>query len=125
MKILEAYTPVLVGSVWRGTAHHESDIDIVLYYDDPNKVLETIRQNDLKITQAEWTPITERGIKKTSFHIHIELPTNEQAELIVRSPEEANRRQRCEIYGDLITGLHTRELEKMLEENPSQKFVPH
>ena len=125
MKILEAYSPVLVGSVWRGTAHHESDIDITIYHDDPNEILETIKRNDLEVTLTEWASVIKQGNKKTSFHIHLKLPTDEEAELVIRNPEEANHRRRCEIYGDLITGLQIQELEKILQEDPSQKFVPY
>lgn len=125
MKIVEDYNPVLVGSVWRGTAHHGSDIDIAIYHNDPDKILETTKQNNLTVTQTEWTTVTNRGIKKTSFHIHLKLQTDEEAELVVRNPTEADHQQRCEIYGDLITGLHIQELEKILQENPDQKFVPY
>lgn len=125
MKILEAYTPVLVGSVWRGTAHRESDIDIEVYHDNPNEVLETIKLNDLKVTRTEWTSVTKRGIKKTSFHIHLTLSSHEQVEIIVRSIEEINRERKCEIYGDLITGLNKKRLEEILQKNPDQRFVPY
>src|SRR5208283_2246218 len=35
MKLLDAYCPVLIGSVWRGTIRQESDIDIAVYTDEP------------------------------------------------------------------------------------------
>jgi predicted nucleotidyltransferase len=35
MKLLDRYCPVLIGSVWRGTIKHGSDIDIAVYTDDP------------------------------------------------------------------------------------------
>lgn len=124
MKILKAYNPILIGSVWRGTTHHESDIDIAVYHDEPNGVLKTLEQSNLKILQAEWATVTKRGRKKTSFHIHLESSTKEKAEIIVRSPEESLRKEKCEIYGDEITGLRIKELEKMLNENPSQRFTP-
>ena len=125
MKILKTYCPVLIGSVWRGTIHRESDIDITVYHDEPNDVLEVINQSNIIVTRAEWVTITKEGLKKQSFHIYLELPTEDKAEIIVRSSEEANRKERCEIYGDTITGLRIQELEKTLQENPTQRFVPH
>jgi hypothetical protein len=124
MKILKAYNPILIGSVWRGTVHHESDIDIVVYHDEPNYMLKTLEQSNFKILQVEWSTVTKRGRKKTSFHIHLESLTKEKAEIIVRSPEERLRKEKCEIYGDEIKGLRIKELEKMLNENPSQRFTP-
>ena len=124
MKILQEYKPVLIGSVWRGTIHRESDIDIVVYHGEPDDVLALIKRNNLEVKQAERATVTKQGLKKTSFHIHLELPTKEKIEIIVRSPEENDHKGKCEIYGDTITGLHLQELEKVLKENPTQRFVP-
>jgi hypothetical protein len=124
MRILETYNPVLVGSVWRGTIHRESDIDITVYHDETDDVLEIIKQNNLRVVKTEWTPVTKKGLKRTSFHIYLELPTKEKTEIIVRSSEEAGCKEKCEIHGDIITGLSIRELEKLLQENPVQRFVP-
>lgn len=124
MRILETYNPVLVGSVWRGTIYRESDIDITVYHDEPDNILEIIKQNNLRVVKTEWTPVTKKGLKRTSFHIYLELPTKEKAEMIVRSSEEACYEEKCEIYGDVITGLSMQELEKLLRENPVQRFVP-
>lgn len=124
MKILAAYNPVLIGSVWRGTIHHNSDIDIAVYHDKTEDVLKTIKQNNFKILRTEWARVTKKGVKKTSFHIHLKTPTKEKGEIIIRKRQEANHKEKCEIYGDVITGLHIRELEKVLKENPTQRFVP-
>lgn len=124
MKILKAYNLVLVGSVWRGTIHHKSDIDIAVYHDEPKDILEVINRNNLKVLRTEWATVTKEGLKKTPFHIYLELPTKEEAEVIVRSVEEAGHKERCEIYGDIITGLNIQELEKLLQENPTKRFVP-
>ncbi len=37
MKILENFSPLLVGSVWQGTIHRENDIDIVVYHSEHKK----------------------------------------------------------------------------------------
>jgi predicted nucleotidyltransferase len=124
MKNLEEYIPVLIGSVWRGTINCKSDIDIAVYHDEPDEVLKLIRQNNFKVTQTERTTVTKQGIKKASFHIYLESPTHEKVEVIVRSIEEIGQEGKCETYGDPITGLHIQELEKVLEENPTQRFVP-
>jgi predicted nucleotidyltransferase len=124
MNILKKYDPLLVGSVWRGTIHHESDLDIILHHEEPEEVLKALQQTDLKILRAEWVNVTKQGKRKTSFHIYTESPIKEQIEVIVHSPDEACLKEKCEIYGDEIVGLRLRELEKVLKENPTQRFVP-
>lgn len=124
MKFLRIYNPVLIGSVWRGTARNGSDIDIYVYHEEPNDIIELIKQNNLKIVRTEWTKVTKEGRKKTYLHVYLTFPAKEKVEVIVRNPEEATCKERCEIYGDIITGLRIRELEKVLQENPAQRFVP-
>lgn len=124
MKILEAYNPVLIGSVWRGTINRKSDIDIVVYNDEPNDVLATLRQNKLKALRTQRMTVTKQGQKKTSLHLHLDLSLREKAEVIVRSLEEINNKDKCEIFGDTAKGLNIRELEKTLEKNPVKRYVP-
>lgn len=124
MKILRDYHPVLVGSVWRGTIHRESDIDITVCHDEPHDIVQAITQNNLKIKRTENTAVTKKGKRKGSFHIHVELPDKENAEIKINSSEDALTKEKCEIYGDEITGLHLHELQKLLNENPTQRFLP-
>jgi predicted nucleotidyltransferase len=124
MSILKKYDPLLVGSVWRGTIHHDSDLDIIVHYEDPEEVLKAVERTSLKIERTEWVNVTKRGKKKASFHIHAQSPIKEQVEIIVHSPDEACLNEKCEIYGDEIVGLRLRELGKVLEESPTQRFVP-
>jgi predicted nucleotidyltransferase len=124
MSTLKAYNPILIGSVWRGTIHHESDIDIRVYHDDPNDILNALKKDDYKIVRTELTTVTEKGQKRASFHAYLESLTRERIEIIVRNSEELNRKEKCEIYGDEITGLNLRQLERILEENPAKRFLP-
>jgi predicted nucleotidyltransferase len=124
MKILKAYKPVLVGSVWRGTIHHESDIDIAVYHDDPEIILISLKHGNFNVTLIEPVAITKKGKRKSSLHVHIDLPMKEKAELKICNSEEAGRKEKCEIYGDEIIGLDTSELERLLRENPAQRFLP-
>jgi predicted nucleotidyltransferase len=124
MSILKNYDPLLVGSVWRGTIHHDSDLDIIVHYEDPEELLKAVERTGLKTQRTEWVNVTKRGKKKGSFHIHAESPIKEQVEIIVHSPHEACLTEKCEIYGDEIVGLRLRELERVLVETPTQRFVP-
>jgi predicted nucleotidyltransferase len=124
MTILKAYGPILIGSVWRGTIRQGSDIDIALYHDVPDEVVDVLKKNGFKPSKTEWTTETKRGKPEASFHIYFEASGKQTVELVVRSSEEAERRRKCEIFGDELKGLKIQELERLLKENPAQKFVP-
>jgi len=124
MESLKDFNPRLVGSVWRGTAHQNSDIDILAFSQNPKSVLVQLQENKYRITSSEWRSVTKRGKKESSFHIHLVLPSGYEAEVVVRDPEKMGRSERCEIYGDAITGLSPPQLQKVLREKPLQKFVP-
>jgi len=124
MKTLEAYNPVLIGSVWRGTIRRGSDIDIALYHDSPNEIMNLLKANGFDVFKTEWTTVTKKGKTENSCHIYIETLRKQRIEVVVRSVEEASQKRKCEVFGDEIKGLNFHELEKLLKENPAQKFVP-
>lgn len=124
MRILEDFNPRLIGSVWRGTVNKHSDIDIVTFASKPENVLAGLRKSGYSIVRTEWMSVTRDGEKKTSFHIFLALPSENEAEIIVRTIDEMNHYEKCEIYGDLVTGLNCCQLAKILEENPLEKFIP-
>jgi len=124
MKILKAHCPLLIGSVWRGTIRQGSDIDIALYYDSPVEIVNLLKANGFEVSKAEWITVTKRGKTETSFHIYTETSEKQRIEIVVRSIAEASRKRKCEIFGDEIKGLNIQELEKLLKENPTQKFIP-
>ena len=124
MKALKEYGPLLIGSVWRGTIRQGSDIDIALYHDVPNEILNLLKKSGMKISKAEWTTTTKKGKPETSFHIYAETSGKQITEIVVRSSEEASRKRKCEIFGDELKGLNIQELERLLKENPAQKFIP-
>lgn len=123
MQSLKAYKTLLIGSVWRGTIHYGSDVDIIVYHDEPGEILNILR-NSLRITQTEWTAITKKGKRKGAFHIYAELLAKEKAEIKIVPTTEISKKEKCEIYGDEITGLSRQELQKVLKENPTRRFLP-
>ncbi len=124
MVILKKYGPILIGSVWRGTIRQGSDIDIAVYHDVPNEILNILKESGIKISKTEWTSATKRGKPEASFHIYVQTASKQMAELAVRNSEEARHRRKCEIFGDEIKGLNIKELKRLLKENPAQKFIP-
>ncbi len=124
MKLLQSTNPKLTGSVWRGTAHKNSDIDIVTFSDNPHIVLRKLEQSNYKITRTEWQSVTKHGEKIRTFHIHLALSSGNEAEVIVRSTERKHVKEICETYGDVQTGLDTQQLQRLLKIAPTQKFTP-
>ena len=124
MQVLKDFQPVLIGSVWRGTANRHSDIDVVTFSSQPVKVQAKLEQKAYEITRTEWqsAPKMDRGDR--SFHIYVSLKSGNQVEVVVRSLERLNQKVKDEIYGDTVTGLNLRDLSKVLRENPTRKFTP-
>lgn len=124
MKFLEDTHPRLTGSVWRGTAHKNSDIDIVAFSDNPDTVLRKLERSNYKIAKTEWQSVTKHGERIRTFHIHLTLSLGIDAEVIVRSTERMRVKEMCEIYGDVQTGLDIQQLQRLLNTAPTQKFTP-
>jgi predicted nucleotidyltransferase len=124
MKILDAFCPVLIGSVWRGTIKQGSDIDIAAYADEPYVIVEVLKVAGVKILKTVWTTVNKHGTTFDSFHIYAETLGKYGLEIVARSREEAGKKRKCEIFGDEMKGLNIKELKKVLEENPTKQFVP-
>jgi len=124
MQTLKDFYPRLIGSVWRGTANKNSDIDIVTFSQNHETVHAKMKENNFKITKTEWLSVTKKGKKEASFHIYIVLPSNNEAEITVKSLEKKDSPEKCETYGDEMTGLDYSKLQKLLKEKPTQKLVP-
>jgi predicted nucleotidyltransferase len=124
MKIFKEYCPILIGSVWRGNIRQGSDIDIALYHDTTDEIVDALKKNGFKISKTERTTETKMGTPESSFHIYVETTGKPTAELVVRNSEEAGSKRKCEIFGDEIKGMKIEELERLLNENPAEKFLP-
>jgi predicted nucleotidyltransferase len=124
MKVLKHYHPLLIGSVWRGTIRQGSDIDVSVYCEVADEIPIFLEKNGVKISGTEWTMLTKKGKTEAAFHIYGETSRKQKVEVVVRSPDEADCRRKCEVFGDELKGLNVRELERLLEENPTRKFVP-
>jgi predicted nucleotidyltransferase len=124
MRMLDAFCPVLIGSVWRGTIKQGSDIDIAVYTDKPQDPVNVLKAGGVKVSKTTWTTVNKRGITLESFHIYAQTPAGHGLEITVRSPEEAKKKRRCEIFGDELRGLNIKELAKVLGTNPTQQFLP-
>ena len=124
MAVLKAFHPRLVGSVWRGTAHRNSDIDVITFSSDHNAVLDSLVKGSFRVVRAEWCSVTKRGKKESSFHIYFVLSSGSEVEVVVRSPEKMSFLGKCEIYGDVVKGLSYSQLQRVLKEDPLQRFVP-
>lgn len=124
MVLLGDLHPRLVGSVWRGTAHKNSDIDIEVFSEDSDAILKRLRQGNVNVKRAEWQSVTKGDHVETALHSYVSLASGNEAEVIVRDLEKMSETEKCEIYGDTIKGLNIHQLRRVLTQNPMQKFVP-
>jgi len=124
LRALVKYKPLLVGSVWRGTAHQNSDIDIIVYHLNPKEVLETLHGKGFNVLNMKKRSTVKKGKRKTSFHIYLKLEEGKEAEILVKDVDDLDRQSICEIYGDFVKGLSLLQLREVLEKNPLQKFTP-
>ena len=124
MKILKDYNPLLIGSVWRGNINLKSDIDIIVYHDNPEKILFLLKKKGFQISRTKRVMVTKKGLSEGSFHIYTTNSDKRIVEISVRNQEQIPYVKKCDIFGDNITGLKTKELEKLIEKNPSKKFFP-
>ncbi|HDI00827.1 MAG TPA: hypothetical protein ENF78_00125 [Candidatus Bathyarchaeota archaeon] len=124
MRVLRPFWPRLVGSVWRGIVHRGSDIDIEVFCDKPEEVLEALREAGFTIRRQEVVEKQEVGQLVICHHIYLALPSGREAEVIVRPEVMRGVARRCEIFGDVVRGLSIEELEALLKEDPLRKFLP-
>ena len=116
MNTLQEFQPRLIGSVWRGTARWDSDVDVIVFSSSPREVEDKLQ---LYKVLEKGEVIFKGGVRAYRFKLSSEYPL----EVIVRRPDEYHP-ERCDIYGDLKTGLTLSELERLLQGNPQRKFIP-
>jgi hypothetical protein len=124
MQLLNGFCPVLIGSVWRGTIKQGSDIDIAVYTDDSEAVVNALKAGNVKITKTAWMTVNKKGATLESYHIYAQTTSKHNLEITARASEEAGKKRRCETFGDELKGLNIRELERVLQSNPTQQFIP-
>ena len=124
MKLLDAYCPLLIGSVWRGTIRQRSDIDIAVYADEPQEIVDILRAQGIKTLKTAWTSVNKHGRTLASLHVWAKTSAEYELEIVVRGSEEEGEKRKCEIFGDEIKGLKTKDLERLLKDNPTQRFIP-
>ena len=124
MKVLRGFNPILTGSVWRGTINHNSDIDILVYNDNPLEILDILEKQGFLILQAKRVSVTKKGLNKSSYHVYLKDENRRIIEITIRNFDQKFSVRKCEVFGDKIVGLRIKDLEKIIEENPTEKFIP-
>jgi predicted nucleotidyltransferase len=124
MKVLRFSCPVLIGSVWRGNIRRGSDIDIEVFHDEPETLVELLKADGLKVLKAQKVTTTEHGKTWASLHIYGESLSGYTIEIVARPLEETGRKRTCDTFGDEIKGLRIHDLENLLKEYPTKRFLP-
>jgi len=121
MRLIGKYDPRLTGSVWRGTARESSDIDIIVFHDDPHEVRDRI-STTYRVEDMETEIFQKDGLPCRSTHIRIQVEEY-PLEVVVR-PIAEKELEHCEIYGDIKRGINLHELEKLIISDPLRRFIP-
>lgn len=124
MNTLKEYNPKLIGSVWRGTVTKNSDLDIIVYANDSNHVVRTLKSCSYEIIDKRWVKVNLDQTIKSFLNIKVGLINGKEAEIIVREIEDQDILEKCDIYGDLKKGLPREQLIKVLKKDPLKKFIP-
>jgi len=124
MNLLRVFHPLLIGSVWRGTARKGSDIDVAVYTDRPEEILKVLKNHDCPISKYGWNKVTKRGKSEVSFHVQTTSSRGNEIEIVARNVAKMVEKRKCDLFGDLLTGLTIQELEDLLIRNPVQKLMP-
>jgi predicted nucleotidyltransferase len=126
MECLERFKPTLIGSVWRGTVTKNSDVDIRVLCDDHRIVEKVLRDSQYDVLRtvekSKQDPI--EGRSRSFHHIYIDLAHDVEVEVVVRGSIDSADVGRCEIYGDLLTGLSIDMLRRVLMEDALRRFLP-
>ncbi|MGD2201014.1 MAG: hypothetical protein PVJ38_05225 [Candidatus Bathyarchaeota archaeon] len=124
MMILQEMSPILRGSVWRGTSRQGSDVDIDVYSNNPNEVEVLLAEAGYKVKGLEEAVTVHGGRTSRSTHIETGLGDGIIGEVVVRPVEERDLVEKCDIYGDPKKGLDLLGLVKLMKTDPLRKFVP-
>ena len=124
MRILESFNPLLTGSVWRGTARRGSDIDIIVHSSDPDQVVDVLKSSNLNILERRFETANFLNQVKKFLHVKIRLDSGTEVEVVVRNLDDLGRAEKCDIYGDLMVGLRSDDLDLLLRNDPLKRFVP-
>lgn len=123
MQFLHAFHPRLIGSVWRGTARNRSDVDLEVFCDTPQTVINRLRPKYPNLTQTRAEKTTT-GKTDQFLHIYFPLFSSCKCDISVRRLDQLFVRRVCEVYNDVITGLTYTQLQHILNTDPLQRFLP-
>ena len=125
MKILKDYKPLLIGSVWRGNINQKSDIDIIVYNDTPEEILFLLKKKDFQISRTKRVNVTKKGISEGSYHIYTTNSDKQTVEISIRNQDQISNVKKCDVFWDNITFLKIKELETLINNNPTKKIFPN
>lgn len=120
MNVIKEHDPILIGSVWRGVARMESDIDIIVYNNDVGEIIKKLQV--FNFMSSYDTHFDVNGLPHHSTHIFLVVNCFE-TEVVVRPPKDEVR-ELCEVFGDVKRGIRIKDLERLMRTDPLRRFVP-
>lgn len=110
MELLQEYHPRLIGSTLTGHIRRGSDVDLNLFADDVEPVLDTLRDGGYA---PEVEIVLSRKGGESNEYTHIRLP-DLNVEMTVYPPEELHTVPRCGITGGPMRRASLKELREVM-----------
>jgi hypothetical protein len=76
------------------------------------------------VLQVGRVAVAEKGQRKDSLHVYAASRARENIKIKIARRDEAASIVKYETHGDQNVGLHTEELENVINEDSTQRFVP-
>lgn len=124
MEALKDFNPRLIGSVWRGLAHKGSDIDIEVFCEDPQRVVNALISAGYPMLSVKEVVLPHSCGEDVTIQILTRSLCGFDVEVLVRPSDWVNKVRFCDIFGDRITGLTLQQLKRVLSEDPLRRFIP-
>ncbi len=83
-----------------------------------------LRSKGFEVLKTELVTVNKKGSNLSSTHVYITTETDQITEITIRGMDEVGKKRTCDTFGDQIKGLNIQELERVLKENPAQRFLP-
>ena len=118
MELLSEFEPRLIGSTWTGHIRKGSDVDLNLFEDELEAVLQTLEQANL-VFDVERVRSRQNGQEREFIHVHLQHPSELPVEITVYPKVDLKTHPKCSITGGPMARATRAEVEMLIsKEHP-------
>lgn len=119
MELLTEFEPRLIGSTWTGHIRKGSDVDLNLFCDNLEGVLEALEQAKL-VFDVERVRSRQNGQEREFIHVHLQHPSGLPVEITVYPKVDLKTHPKCSITGGPMARATRAEVKSLLDkEHPT------